>query len=207
MSPRAGRRPGESVTRGLILAAAKTAFSERGYDATSMRAIAREAGVDPALVVHYFGSKVGLFEASLELPVEIGALVAGLLEGGTDAVGERIVRTFLGVWDATPGQGPMLAMLRGAVSHPDSADRLRMMLAHQVLQPIAAAAGGDQTELRASLVAAQVVGLAMARYVLRFEPIASASPDVLAPLIGGTLQRYLTASLDPGSGDPAQQHA
>jgi AcrR family transcriptional regulator len=168
-----------------------------------MRSIARGVGVDPALVAHYFGSKQGLFEASLELPVDIGALVTGLLAAGPDGIGERVVRTFLAVWDATPGQGPMLAMLRGAVSHPDSATRLREMLAQQVMRPIATATATDRVELRASLVAAQMVGLAMARYVLRFEPLATMPADDLARVIGATVQRYLTAELDE-AGTPAR---
>jgi AcrR family transcriptional regulator len=187
-----GRRPGASVTREAILIAAREAFARGGYGATSVRAVARAADVDPALVLHYFGSKDKLFEASLELPVDLNAVVEQMLRDGVDGIGERVVRTFLGVWDNTPGQGPMLAMLRGAVSHPDSADRLRAMLTQQVMRPIAAAAGADEVELRAALLASQMVGLAMARYVLRFEPLASAAADVLAPAIGATLQRYLT---------------
>jgi len=190
-----GRRPGASGTRDTILAAAKEAFATQGYTATSLRGIARTAGVDPALVTHFFGGKDGLFEAALALPVDPGALVEGLLAGGTTGLGERIVRTFLLVWDSTPGQGPMLAMLRSAVSHEDSADKLRELLLRVLLRPLAGGAGGDDPDRRAALLASQVVGLAMTRYVLRLEPIASASADELAPVMGNTLQRYLTGPL------------
>jgi AcrR family transcriptional regulator len=190
-----GRRPGDSGTREAVLAAAKEAFGRQGYAATSLRAVARAAGVDPALITHYFGSKDGLFQAALALPLDPGVLVPQLLSGGTDGLGERIVRTFLGVWDSTPGQGPMLAMLRSAVSHEDSADKLRELLLRVLLRPLAVGAGADQPDLRAALLASQVVGLAVTRYVLRIEPVASADPDTLASALGPTLQRYLAGAL------------
>lgn len=190
-----GRRPGESGTREAILTAARLAFGTQGYGATSARAVARAAGVDPSLVLHYFGSKDGLFEAALQLPLDPAAIVAGLLGGDLDTLGERVVRTFLGVWDGTPGQGPMLAMLRSAVSHEDSAAMLRELLLRVILRPVAHGAGGDRPELRASLLASQIVGLALTRYVLDLEPVASASADDLVPLFGPTLQRYLTGAL------------
>jgi len=121
--------------------------------------------------------------------------VAGLLAGDLDTLGERVVRTFLGVWDATPGQGPMLAMLRSAVSHEDSAAMLRELLLRVILRPVAHGAGGDRPDLRASLLASQVVGLALTRDVLKLKPVASASAADLAPLFGPTLQRYLTGAL------------
>ncbi len=190
-----GRRPGESGTRDAILAAARLAFGTQGYGATSVRAVARAARVDPSLVLHFFGSKDGLFEAALQLPLDPAAIVAGLLAGDLDTLGERVVRTFLGVWDGTPGQGPMLAMLRSAVSHEDSAAMLRELLLRVILRPVAHGAGCDRLDLRASLLASQVVGLALTRYVLKLEPVASASADDLAPLFGPTLQRYLTGAL------------
>ncbi len=190
-----GRRPGDSGTREAILAAASEAFGTQGYGATSVRAVARAAGVDPALVLHFFGSKDGLFTAALDLPVDPATVVHALLAEGVDGLGERILRTFLDVWDGTPGQGPMLAMLRSAVSHEDSAAMLRRLLSGVIFGPLATGAGADRPDLRAGLLASQLVGLAMTRYVLRVEPVASASADVLAPLLGPTLQRYLTGPL------------
>ena len=194
MSP-GGRRTGDSGTREAVLSAARTAFGEQGYGATSVRAVARTAGVDPSLVLHFFGSKDGLFEAALELPFDPASLVPVLLSGDRDALGERVVRTFVGVWDATPGQGPMLAMLRSAVAHEDSAERLRNLLLRVLLRPLAEGAGAGDVDRRAALVASQVVGLALARYVLRIEPLASACADDLVPLLAPTLQRYLTGEL------------
>ena len=195
MSP-GGRRTGDSGTRAAVLSAAKTAFGEQGYGATSVRAVARAAGVDPSLVLHFFGSKDGLFEAALELPFDPAQLVPVLLAGGPEGLGERVLRTYLGVWDSTPGQGPMLAMLRSAVAHEDSAERLRSLLLRTVLRPVAEGAGAGHADRRAALLASQVIGLALTRYVLRIEPLASAPPDELVPLLAPTLQRYLTGDLD-----------
>ena len=197
MSP-GGRRAGDSGTRTAVLEAAKRAFGAQGYGATSVRAVAREAGVDPSLVLHFFGSKDGLFEAALEMPVDPSALVPGLLASGpVDELGERVVRTFVDVWDATPGQGPMLAMLRSSVAHTDSAERLRGLLLRVVFRPLARGAGAadDEADRRAALVASQMLGLAFARYVLHLEPLASATADELVPLVAPTLQRYLTGEL------------
>jgi hypothetical protein len=116
-----------------------------------------------------------------------------------DGLGERVVRTFLGIWDATPGQGPLLALLRSAVSDERAAQSLRDFVTRVVLGPLARAAGPERAELRASLAASQVIGLAMARYVVRLEPLASATADELAPIMGPTLDRYLRA---PGSDSP-----
>lgn len=200
MSP-GGRRRGESGTREAILAAAKHAFGTAGYAATSLRGVARAAGVDPALVTHFFGSKDGLFEAALELPFDPAVLVAAMLEPGVEGLGERVVATFVGVWDASPGQGPLLAMLRSAVSSPDAAARMRELLLRVVLLPVAVGAGGSDPDRRAALLASQVVGLAVTRYVLRMEPVASASAAELAPLYGPVLQRFLTDPL-PASARP-----
>ena len=195
MAPRTGRRPGDSGAREAILAAAQRSFGAAGFAGTTIRGVAREAGVDPALVHHYFGSKQQLFAACLELPVDPEALVPMLLDGPRDGVGERVVRTFVGIWDAVPGQGPMLALLRSAVSSPQAAESLRDFLTRVVLGPLAAAAAPDRPDLRAALMASQMVGLAVTRYVVRLEPVASAQADVLGPAIGPTVQRYLTGEL------------
>jgi AcrR family transcriptional regulator len=196
---RSGRRPGDSGTREAILSAAKDSFAASGYDATTIRGVARAAGVDPALVHHFFGTKQELFGAAMELPVHPATLVPALLAEGPDGLGERLVRTFLAVWDASPGQAPMLALVRSAAANDQAAGLLREFITDSVLGPLARAAAPDQPELRATLVASQVMGLAMARYVVKVEPLASADADTLGPLLGPTLQRYLTGPLDPGA--------
>jgi AcrR family transcriptional regulator len=195
VSPRTGRRPGESGTREAILEAARESFGSNGYSGATIRGIARAAGVDPALVHRFYGSKESLFGATLDLPVNPSVVLPALLEEGPDRLGERVVRTFLTIWDATPGQGPMLALLRSAVADEQAARTLRDFLTRVALGPLAAAAGGDRPGLRASLAATQLMGLAMARYVVRLEPVASTPVDELAPVLGPTLDRYLTGSL------------
>jgi len=193
---RSGRRPGDSGTREQILAAARDLFGATGYGATTIRAVARRAGVDPALVHHYFGTKSGLFTAALELPADPSELMPGLVAQGLDGLGERVVRTFLGIWDGTPGQGPLLALLRSAVASEAAAALLRDVLGQVFLRPLTAAASPDRPALRASLVASQLVGLAVGRYVVRIDPLASAGPDELAPALGATVDRYLLGPLD-----------
>ena len=195
MTARGGRRPGQNDTREEILAAARESFGSAGYGGTTIRGVARTAGVDPALVHHFFGNKEGLFGAAMELPFDPAAAVAELLADGTDGLGERVVRTFLEIWDGTPGQGPMLALLRSAVTDEKAAESLRAFLTRVLMRPLAQAAGEDRQELRANLVASQMVGLAVARYVVRLEPLASAPPDDLASALGRTVDRYLTGPL------------
>lgn len=195
MTARGGRRPGHSGTREAILAAARESFGSAGYRGTTIRGVARIAGVDPALVHHFFGTKDGLFGAAVALTFDPAVVVADLLDGGTDRLGERVVRTFLAVWDGTPGQGPMLALLRSAVTDEQAASSLRAFLSHVLFMPLAQAAGADRPELRAALVGSQMVGLAVARYVVRLDPVASAGPDDLAAAVGPTLDRYLTGPL------------
>ena len=196
MTKRTGRRPGDSGTREAILDAARESFGTAGYGGTTIRGIAQTAGVDAALVHRFFGNKDGLFAAALELPFDPAVLLRGLLAEGLDGLGERIARTFLSTWDATPGQGPMLAMIRSAVTDEKAAASLRGFLTRVLFIPLADAAGGDQPELRANLVGSQMVGLAMARYVVRLEPLSSAAPEELAPIVGRTIDRYLTGPLD-----------
>ncbi|MET8834614.1 TetR family transcriptional regulator [Micromonospora sp. NPDC004540] len=197
MARRTGRRPGNPDTREAILAAARAAFAERGFDAASIRAIATAAGVDPALVHHYFGTKEELFRATVAIPIDPARLLPAVLAGGPDGVGERLVRTFLTVWDSPVG-GAGVALLRSAVSSEWTARMLREFLVTQVLRRVLDQLDVDpaQLPLRGALVATQVAGLAMMRYVIRLEPVASADPETLVAAIGPTVQRYLTGDLD-----------
>lgn len=187
-----GRRTGVSGTREAILAAARQSFTARGYDATTVRAVAREAGVDPALIHYFFGTKDALFAASLALPVNPREVVDELVAGGLDGVGERMVAFLLGVWEEPDGS-PLLAMLRSAVAHEEAAAMVRQFLGREVIGRLARAVDAPDPELRASLCASQIVGVAVARYVVRIEPLASAAPATVAAWVGPTLQRYLTA--------------
>ena len=189
--PRTGRRPGASGNRDRILAAAREQFAAAGWDATTIRSIASAAGVDPALVMHYFGSKAGIFRAALEFPIDPAEVVPRLLEPGLDGLGERMVRFFLAVWDSPDGR-PLLGVIRSAVVSEQAAQLLREFVTREVLGRIAAVLQVDQPRLRAGLAGSQLIGLAILRYVVKIEPVASASPDEIAAWVGPTLQRYLT---------------
>ncbi len=197
MSPR-GRRPGSEDTRELIVDAARVEFAGQGYDGTSLRAVARRAGVDPALVHHYFEGKASLFAAIMQVPVDPSALIDGVLAGPRDEVGETLVRTFLTVWDSPEGQPRLVALVKSAVTHEDAAKLLREFLSREVfgrvtarLTPEGGIPGQASPELRAGLAGAQMVGLAMMRYVLRFPDVTDASADDIVQLVGPTIQRYL----------------
>lgn len=195
---RSGRRPGDPPTRAVILAAARVAFSVGGYDHATIRGIAARAGVDPALVLHYFGSKEQLFEAALDLPLRPAELVAEALTTDRDRVGEFAVRRFLTVWEDPQNKPIMMAMLRSVVSNEYAADLVRRLLAKMVLEPLATQLGLPDADLRASLLGTQFIGLALARYVARVEPIASADVERLVAAVGPTVQRYLSGDIGGG---------
>ncbi|MGI5519551.1 TetR family transcriptional regulator [Micromonospora sp. CA-259024] len=196
MARRTGRRPGNQDTRQAILDAAQATFAERGFDAASIRAIAGTAGVDPALVHHYFGSKDQLFLAAMNSPVDPGELLPKVLAGDQDGIGERLVRTFLSVWDSPAGTAGV-ALLRSAVSNEWTARLLREFITTQVLRRVLDQLDVEpaQLPLRGSLIATQLIGLAMMRHVVRLEPVASADPETLVAAVGPTVQRYLTGPL------------
>ena len=199
MARRTGRRPGNPDTREAILAAARAAFAERGFDGASIRAIAADAGVDPALVHHYFGTKDQLFLAVMNSPIDPRELLPRVFAGDRDRLGERLARTFLGVWDSPAGAAGV-AMLRSGMTNDWTARILREFLVTQILRRVLTHLGLDPAEapLRTSLVATQLAGLAMIRYVLKLEPLASAPPDTVVAAVAPTIQRYLTGDL-PGT--------
>jgi AcrR family transcriptional regulator len=190
-----GRRAGPTYSRQEILDAARDAFAARGYDAVSMRAIARQAEVDPALVHHFFKSKSELFTAAMQLPVDPKPFLTSLLAGERDTLGARLVLALVELWDRPDGFQGFLGLIRGAVSNDDAARLLREFVTREILGPIATAAAPDTPQTRAALAGSQIVGLAMARKIACVEPIATADPAWLAATIGPTIQRYLTAPL------------
>jgi AcrR family transcriptional regulator len=193
---RTGRRPGNSGTREAILDAARRAFAERGYQQATIREVAGIAGVDPALVHHYFGTKQDLFVAAVEIPVNpFEAFVALVSEEGLETLGERLLGLFLSVWDHPDQHSPMLALIRSAVSEERAAAMLREFITEEILGRIARELGTPDATLRTNLVASQLVGLIMARYVIRIEPLASTPAPVLVAAIGPTLQRYITGDI------------
>jgi AcrR family transcriptional regulator len=192
---RTGRRPGSSGTREAILRAATEEFGEHGYDRTTIRGVARRAGVDAALVHHYFGRKQDLFVASLELPVNPADMAASMLAEDPEAAGERIVGLFVSVWDHGANRQPLMALLRSAVTSEQAAAMLREFATREVFSRVVHRLDRPDAQLRANLVVSQLIGLAMARYIVRVEPLASLPPAALAVAVGPTLQRYLTGDL------------
>lgn len=191
-----GRRPGESGTREAIVEAATAAFAELGYDRATIRGIAATAAVDPALVLHYFGSKEGLFEAALELPVRPADVFARGAAAGPDQLGATVVRTFLEAWEPPETRIRLMAMLRSAMTNETAMGMIRDLLVREVFGPITQTLGVPDAQLRATLVGSQFVGLAIMRFVGRLEPLASASIDELVAAVGPTVQRYLTGEID-----------
>lgn len=195
MSPRTGRRVGESGSRDAILAAARRAFAERGYDGATIRTIAADARVDPALVHHFFGTKERLFVEAMRFPIVPSEVLAEVVTPDRERVGEAIVRTVLGVWERPESRAQGLALLRSAVTNERAAAMLRGFVSGAILGTVASVARDEKAELRAALVGAQIVGLGIARFVVRLEPIAAATIDDLAAAVGPSVQRYLTGDL------------
>jgi len=193
---RPGRRPGNSGARADILAAARRAFAERGYARATIRGVAQEAGVDPALVHHYFGNKRQLFIDAMALPANPADLIEGLVaEGDPGDLGERMIRTMLGVWDDEERRAPVIALFRSAMSDDQAAAMIREFATIEILGRIVKVANSDRQELRVNLLATQVFGLLMLRYIIKLEPLASADPEVVIATVGPTFQRYLTGPL------------
>jgi len=191
---RRGRRPGSPDTRAAILVEARALFSAQGYAGTSVRAVAAAASVDAALVHHYFGTKDELFLAALEMPVDPRQLVAPVVEGGPEGAAERFLAIFLAAWDDPELRPALLAVARG-VMDPAGSKLLTEGFLPVVIQPIGVALGLDRPEHRMTLVASQVAGIILLRYVLAVEPLASMPQDQLVATYAPTLQRYLTGRL------------
>ncbi|MET8945267.1 TetR family transcriptional regulator [Streptomyces sp. NPDC004542] len=192
---RRGRPPRtESAgTRDRILTAAREEFSERGYEKTSVRGIAKAAGVDSALVHHYFGTKEQVFEAAVAVAFAPAlnapdAVAAGPLEG----VGERLTRFIFGVWENPTTRTPLLAIVRSAVDNETAAAVFRRLVSAQLLRRIAVQLDLPDAELRAELAAAQVVGCAMLRYVIKVEPLASVDLEQIVARVAPVVQGHLT---------------
>lgn len=184
-----GRRPGKPDTKEEILTAARVEFARSGYEGATVRSIAAAASVDPSLVLHYFGSKEQLFAAGLDLPLNPATMVRAVFDEGGSEVGERLVATMLTVWDDEPGS-QLLAALRSATAEGPVHDTVREFLHTSVLAAIGDALHGPDAELRAGLIASQIVGLIVGRYVLRFPVLVEASTPELAARIGPTIDRY-----------------
>jgi AcrR family transcriptional regulator len=194
---RTGRRPGKHNTREAILLAAREAFADRGFDQASIRQIATSAGVDPALVHHYFGTKEQLFLATVGAPIDPGTLFPHVLDGGIEQVPERLVGTFVRLWDDPVLGSAAVALVRSALQHDWSARIVREFLTTQILRRVLNQLDLDPAEspMRGALIASQMIGMAMIRYVLKLEPLASAAPEAVVASLAPTIRRYLLEPL------------
>lgn len=196
MIKKIGRRRGGSDSRESILDAARRLFADKGFDATTVRAIASDAGVDPAMIHHFFGTKEELFRATLQFPIDPATEIPQIVAGGVDEVGARLVRMFVGVWDS-PAGAVGASLIRSAMSNDWTLRLLREFLTTQILRRVTAELKIDPAEapLRVSLVASQLAGLAMMRYIIKLEPLASLPSEQVVALVGPNVQHYVTGSL------------
>lgn len=197
-SPRARRR-GSAATREALLAAARRLFMEQGFDGVSVRAIAREAGVDAAMINHSFGGKEALFQEVMALPVDPGQAVARVIEGATvEELPHRLVHLLVDIWES-PETGPaMIALLRRTLSDPRQMVLMRSFMVATMFEPASAVIQDrwpDDAQLRLSLVATQVIGTLTARHVLQLEPLASLPTASVAPLLERSIGQLLLDEL------------
>jgi AcrR family transcriptional regulator len=191
-----GRRPGKADTRSEIIDAAKRVFAEKGYDGTSLRAVARAAAVDPALVHHYFEGKADLFVSAMALPFdprEVKEHAEGRAQPGPETV-----EAFLAMWDKAEGTGSSFASCVAAMaSSPNVADAMREFVSERVWRARPPIEGESEAmaSRRTAMISSQLMGLAFTRYVLRVPPVATASPKDIGRWAGPTLRRYATEPL------------
>lgn len=191
-----GRRRGAPDTRAEILDAARLVFAQSGYDRATVRAIAAEAGVDPAMIHHYFGSKDQLFAASIDIPTSATAQVLGLGAVDTNQIGRHLAETFFDVWEKEGPRTALLGILRSAMGGEDQAvEAFRQFLTSVMVAQLAPKIGGDDARLRALLMASHLVGIAMTRYVMRLEPIAGAPIDSVIDMVAPRLQSYADGAM------------
>ena len=194
---RRGRRSGSDHSREAILVAARKLFAEQGFDGTSLRQVAREASVDPAMVHHFFKGKDELFASSVELPADPDEVLAGVETLEPEARAEALVRAVVRLWES-PAQPGLVAFVRGTIGSKAKTALLRETVSRTILSRVMVGVQGpaEEVRLRGNLVATQVVGLMLLRYVIRLEPLASADQEEVVSLVAPTIQRYLTGNLD-----------
>lgn len=194
-APGAPRSRDGEATRATILTAARAAFDGKGYAQTSLREIARNAGVRPSLVVHFYGSKAGLLAATVEWPFDPDTVVRQVLASGPDRIGERLADVFLETWEQDGRPNTALTLLHAACERPEAATLMRELFTTCVVDPIVTAIAPERAELRASLVASHLLGLHVGRYLLTFDAIDRAEADLLKQAVASTIQHMCTGPL------------
>jgi AcrR family transcriptional regulator len=198
---KAGRRPGTPETRGRILEAARTAFGERGFNATTIRALAADARVDPALVHHYFSTKADLYAAAIELPMSPSTVIPQVFSGDVSGLGRRVTEFFFSVWEAPESRRPLLAMLGGAFGGNErgTAGFREFLVRGLLTRVVAAIGGGRRAEVRVELAMAHLLGIAVLRYVVRVEPLASVEVSRIVDLVAPRVQSYFDGEDHPAN--------
>lgn len=189
-----GRRPGGSDTRERILTAARERFLADGYQTVTLRSVAAAAGVDGALPSYFFGSKQGLFAASMSLAVNPADVLDPLLAGESDGLAERVLRGMLGVWDNPTSGPPLRTMLTTAMTDPALTRLVREAVGRELIDRLTARFGGPDGPEHAAAFSSQVAGLILSRYVLELEPIASMTPDAIVHRCAPALQTIVDAA-------------
>jgi AcrR family transcriptional regulator len=192
---RIGRRPGESGSREAILEAASARFAQHGYDGATIRGIATDAGVDPALVHHFFGTKDKLFVAAMRLPLNPAEVIPKVVAAGLDGAGEKLATIFVHTMREQGDANPMVGLLRSATAHPGAARMIRDFFTSAVLEKVAAELDVPQPRLRAALCASQMMGLLVAHQVVGLRPLVEANAETLIAAIGPVIQHYLSDPL------------
>ena len=193
-SARTGRRVGTTRTREQIAVAARLQFAEHGYERTTFRGIAAAAAVDPSLVVHFYGSKEDLFRDVMELPRGFADALVEVAAGPRNEAGRRLAVLVVTALESPATRPVVLGRLRSASSHPDAAALVREIVTRD-LSALTHAITDDDPATRAVLIGAHVVGIALARYIVRVEPLASLPPESVVELVAPIFQHYLTGTL------------
>jgi len=192
---RPGRRPGPTETREAILSAARELFGARGYDGATIRAIAGQAGVDPALVHHFYGSKENVFVAAMRVPFNPADVLPDVLDGPREEIAERLLRFFLGVWNDPDSRAAFLGLIRSGMTNEAAAAMVRQFLRQALVARATGVLG--ISPLRAEAAMSHLIGMMMMRYVLRLEPLASADEDELVSIVAPSIQRYFDGDQGP----------
>lgn len=188
------------VTREAILAAAKEAFTASGYRNATIRGIAASAGVDAALVMHFFGNKEALFGEAMRPPFEPAAVLSAALREDAALAGEQVARFFLSAWDEESHRHALLGLVRSAVTEPSAAAMVRQGVIEPV-RDVLSEAGAEQPELRAALVASQLIGLAVGRYMVQVTGLVEAPRESLVSAVAPVLQRYINGDIGKEAGN------
>lgn len=187
-----GRPTDDGNRRADILSAARREFAAHGFDRASVRGIARAAKVDPSLVHHYFGSKQEVFVAAVRFPLDARRTVLEIFAGDPATIGERFARFFLGVYEDAARREPVIALLRSAMGHESVATMMREFVTAALIGPGAAHLDipADEARLRVQLAVSQLIGVAMLRYILKLQPLASVSTEELVQRLAPAIQRH-----------------